>query len=154
MVDLERLAVQARRQAERGRLLAAARVLGVVVPLGLVAAAAGVSLPPCLGATALLALLTVWLRWWHGDGWAGTSLGLRLGAVPYTLGLATTCLGQSASPGWAVACGLACGVASLGVVLSSRAVTARRGWRVAAAGLMVASAASALGCFELLLAAT
>jgi hypothetical protein len=149
MVDLDRLAGRARRHAERGRLLAASRVLVVVVPIGLVAALAGVSSAPCVAGTLLLAAAAVGLRWWHVDGWVGTSLGLRLGAVPYAVGLAATCLEQSASPVWAVACAVACLLASVGVVVSARTTEAtRRGPRVVLAGLLVSGLATFLGCAE------
>lgn len=149
MVDLTRLADQARRRAERGRLRAASRILTVVLPLGLLSALVGVSSAPCVLGTAVLATSAVGLRWWHADGWVGTTLGLRLGVVPYAVGLAATCLGQSASPGWALACAAACLVASAGVVVATgRTASTRRGPRVVLSGLLISGGAAVLGCAE------
>ena len=151
MVDLTRLADQARRRAERGRLRAASRILAGVVPLGLLAALVGVSAAPCALGTVLLAAVAVGLRWWHADGWAGATLGLRLGLVPYAMGLAATCLGQPASPAWALACAAACLLASGGVVVATaRTEGARRGARVVLSGLLVSGGAGVLGCAEVI----
>ena len=151
MVDLTRLADQARLRAERGRLRAASRILAIVLPLGLLAALAGVSAAPCVLGTAVLAASAVGLRWWHADGWTGTTLGLRLGVVPYAVGLTATCLGQPSSPGWGLACVAACLVASAGVVVATgRAASARRGQRVVVSGLLVSGGAGVLGCAEVL----
>lgn len=149
MVDLTRLADQARRHAERGRLRAASRILAVVAPLGVLAALAGVSALPCFFATLFLAASAVGLRWWHADGWTGTTLGLQLGVVPYAVGLAATCLRQSSSPAWALVCGAACLLASAGVLVATRwTASTRRGPRVVGSGLWVSGAAAVLGCAE------
>jgi hypothetical protein len=151
MVDLEQLARRARWAGEAGRVRAAIRGAAAVIPLAVIAAAAGGSVKACLCLGLLLFTAAVALRWWHGDGARAASLGLWFGLLPLGASLLTVRLGGSlGGPGAFDPCGPLCLAAGLAAGAGAAYYAMRAGGRPllvrwAAAGF-IASLTAALGC--------
>jgi hypothetical protein len=154
MIDLDRLARQARRAGELGRLRRAVRGSIVVIPLAAVAAVVGRSGGACACLGALLFVASIALRWWRSETGRAAHLGLSFGLLPLAASLLTVRFGgslgrlDSFDP-----CGPLCLAAGLaaGVAAAYHAVRvggqARLGQWAAVA--VIASLTAALGCVPL-----
>jgi len=151
MVDLEALAERSRRAAEWGRLRAASRIAGLVLPLVLVACAAGVHRPVVAGIGVVLLGTCIALGWHSRAGGRAARSGLTLGAVPMATALLTVAAEGWCDPDRAVTlCGAGCLLAGLVAGFGSayyavRAAPQRPLATWAEMGL-VASLTAALGC--------
>ncbi len=153
MVDLDRLAVQARRASEWGRARMALRVSAVVAALTLVSLASGTAPGACASGGLALFAATVALRFWHQSGVEAVRIGLPLGAIPLAAGIVlqrmgVKCgsLGEFSQP--ELLCVLAGAIAGASVtVWAARGPIDRlRRWPPA---LLVASLTAMLGCLGL-----
>jgi hypothetical protein len=93
MVNLELLAARGRRAYEMGRLMTAARVALVLVPVAALAMIEHRARSGCACCAAVLLALAVWLRWRDRRGWESVETGLFAGAVPLVAGLVLGNLG-------------------------------------------------------------
>lgn len=151
MIDLDRLARQARRAGELGRVRAAVRGSAVVIPLAAGSAVVGRSVGACACLGALLFVASIALRWWRAEGGRAAHLGLSFGLLPLAASLFTVRFGGSLGRlGSFDPCGPLCLAAGLaaGVAAAYHAVRvggqARLGrWASAA---IIASLTAALGC--------
>lgn len=154
MADLEALARRARRAAEWGRLRSASRICVFVVPM--ISFAMLVS--PSRGAIAAIGLVllvaTIGLGCLSAEGARATRSGLRLGAVPMTVGLFTIAVEGWCDPDRTVTlCGAGCLLAGVfaGGATAWHAVRTQSPSRLriwVQVGL-VASLTTALGCVGL-----
>lgn len=114
MVDVKTLAGRARRTAEFGRLRSASRVAFAIVPASLLALAVSPSRGAIVGISLALLSVAIGLGWRNSEGARAARVGLKLGAVPMTVGLFTI-----AFEGWCDAdravtlCGMGCLLAGL-----------------------------------------
>lgn len=154
MVDLELLARRARRAAEWGRMRSASRVAWTVVPFTVLAALIS---PHRAAVTAIgVALLgaTITLGWLNAEGARAARSGLKLGAIPMTVGLLTIAVEGWCDPDQLVTfCGLGCLVAGLfagGAIAwyAARTQSDRR-LRVWTKVGLIACLTTALGCIGL-----
>lgn len=152
MVDLERLAQQARRNADRSRLRMASRVAVVVAGFTGVAIVAGGDVLPCLGLAAVLFVAAAGLRWWHREGVEAVQLGLAMGAVPLVAAaLLPACGVECAPPGQLAEAELVCVLAGLvaGAGLALFAERRRSRWRTWVLATVIAGLTATLGCVTL-----
>jgi hypothetical protein len=150
MVDLERLAGEARRTAERSRVRMAARVAIVLVPLVAIAILAGGEGLACGCLGCVLLVLAAGLRWRDRFGVEVVRDGLLLGLVPAAAALLLRGCGIECAPvgslgdaEWVcLAAGVIAGAGVTVFALRSRG-SRRRRWLLT---LLVASLTASLGC--------
>lgn len=154
MVDVEALARRARRAAEWGRLRSAARIALWVLPCAVLALALSPNRPAVAAIGLALLALTVWLGWRNAEGARAARAGLKLGAVPMSVGLVTIVLDRSGDPlGGLRYCGYGCLLAGLFVGGASTwyalRTQPRDRLRTCAQVGLVASLTTAIGCIGL-----
>jgi hypothetical protein len=153
MIELEKLAEQARCASEWGRTRMAMRVGVVVAALTLVSLASGTTPSICaVGGLVLLATAVV-LRWWNQIGVEAVRIGLLLGGIPLAAGIVLQLMGvECRSTGdfsqADLVCVLAGAIAGSGVTAwTARTQIGRvRRWPAA---VLVASLTATLGCLGL-----
>jgi hypothetical protein len=154
MVDLEKLAKRARRAAEWGRLRSASRVVLGIVPFTLLALVVSPNRVAVVGISLALLAVTVGFGWLNAEGGRAARSGLKLGAIPMTLGLLTIAVEGWCDPNRTVTlCGIGCLLAGVFAGGTSawyalRTQAPRRLLRLSQLGL-VASLTTALGCVGL-----
>jgi hypothetical protein len=157
MIELEKLAEQARCASEWGRARMAMRVGVVVAALTLVSLASGTAPGVCAAGGLVLFATAVALRWWNQIGVESVRIGLPLGGIPLAAGIVlqrmgVECgsLGDFSRAEWV--CVLAGAIAGVGVtVWAARGQIDRvRRWPPA---VLVASLTALLGCLGLGIAA-
>jgi len=154
MVDLEALARRARRAAELGRLRSASRVAFAIVPFTLLAVAVSPNRGAIVGIAVALLAVTVGLGWLNAEGASAARSGLKLGAIPMTVGLFTIAVEGWCDPNRAVTlCGIGCliagvfaGGASAWYAVRTQTPSRLRVWSEIG---LVASLTTAMGCVGL-----
>ena len=154
MVDLQALAKRARRAADWGRLRSASRVVVAVLPFTLLALTVSSNHAAVVGIALALLAVTVGLGWLNAEGGRAARSGLKLGAVPMTVGLFTIAVEGWCDPGRAVTvCGIGCllagvfaGGASAWYAVRTQSPSRLRVWSQIG---LVASLTTALGCVGL-----
>ena len=152
MVDLERLASDARVAAERSRIRMACRTALAVTAFAAVAIAAGGSAVPCLCLAFALFAGTALLRWWHREGTEAVRLGLVMGAVPMLAAAVLPACGvECAPPGRFSEAELICVLAGVaaGAGVAVFAGRQRGRWRMWMLATLVAGLTASLGCTTL-----
>jgi hypothetical protein len=154
MVDLDALARRTRRAAEWGRLRSAGRVALAVVPLMLLALAVSPDHAAIVGVSLALLAVTIGLGWLNAEGARAARSGLKIGAIPMTVGLFTIAVEGWCDPNRAVTlCGIGCllagvlaGAASAWYAVRTQAPGRLRTWGEIG---LVASLTTAMGCVGL-----
>jgi hypothetical protein len=154
MVDLDVLAQRARRAAEWGRLRSASRVALAVVPFTLLALAVSSNRAAIVAIAFALLAASVGLGWLNAEGARAARSGLKLGAIPMTVGLFTIAIEGWCDPGEAVTvCGIGCllagmfaGGASAWYAVRTQSPSRLRVWSEIG---LVASLTTGLGCVGL-----
>jgi len=154
MVDLEVLAKRARRAAELGRLRSASRIAVTVVPFTLLALAVSPNRVAIAGIFVALLAVTIGLGWINAEGASAARSGIKLGAIPMTVGLFTIAVEGWCDPERAVTlCGIGCllagvfaGGASAWYAVRTQSPSRLRVWSKIG---LVASLTTALGCVGL-----
>lgn len=154
MADLESLARRARRAAEWGRLRSASRIGAVVVPLTALAMLISPNRAAVAGVGVALLAAAVALGWLSAEGARAARSGLKLGAIPMTVGLFTIAVEGWCDPERAVTlCGIGClfagmfaGGASAWYAVRTQSPSRLRVWSQIG---LVASLTAALGCVGL-----
>ena len=154
MVDLAALAKRARRVAEWGRLRSASRVALAVVPFTLFALAVSPNRAAIVGISLALLAVSVGLGWSNAEGARAARSGLKLGAIPMTVGLLTIAVEGWCDPDRALTlCGMGCLLAGVfaGAASAWYAVRTQSASRLAVWSKigLVASLTTALGCVGL-----
>jgi hypothetical protein len=153
MVDLEQLALRARRTAERSRVRMACRVALVIVPLVVFASIVSRSEPVCGCIGVALFLLAAGLRWRDRSGIDAARIGVMLGLVPAIAALVLrSCGAVPAAQGMfsqtELVCVAAGAIAGIGITIAvARTRGARR--RQWIETLLVAGVTTSLGCVGL-----
>lgn len=154
MVDLEALAKRARRAAEWGRLRRASRIVVALLPFTLLALAVSPNHAAIVGIALALLAVSVGLGWLNDEGARAVRSGLRLGAIPMTVGLFTIAVEGWCDPNRAVTlCGIGCllagvfaGGATAWYAVRTQSPSRLRVWSQIG---LVASLTTALGCVGL-----
>lgn len=154
MVDLEALGRRARRAAEWGRLRSASNIAAAVLPMVLMAALISPNPGAVVPIGIALLVATITLGWWSAEGTRAARSGLKVGAIPMTVGLFTIAVEGWCDPGRAVTlCGLGCllagvlaGGASAWYAVRTESPSRLRTWGKIG---LVASLTTALGCVGL-----
>ncbi len=153
MVNVDALAEQARRVAERGRARMALRVALIVLPLACVPIAAGADVTACACLGVALLAAAVLFRWIDRGGRDAVTTGLALGAIPLLAAVGLRACGLECAQLWSVgeaevacfAAGAVAGVAA-SLLVARTSKERRRRWLIT---LAVASLTAALGCIGL-----
>jgi len=154
MVDLELLASRARRASEWGRLRAASRIAGAVLPLVFIALLVGAHRPVVGGIGVALLGSCIALGWRDAEGARAARSGVALGVVPMMASLLTVAVEGWCDPNRAVTlCGAGCLLAGMvagggGAWYAVRTAPARPLSTWAKIGA-VSSLTAALGCVGL-----
>lgn len=150
MVDLEHLAIAARRVAERSRARMALRITLPVAALTAAPLTQGGPVGPCLLVALGLLALVVYLRWRSREGVRAAWLGLTMGAIPVlALLVAPVCSAWCVSVGGMTEGELLCLLAGALAGAGVSAVAGRQRWRGWSMALVVASLTSMLACVPL-----
>jgi hypothetical protein len=149
MRDIAVLRSAARRSYETGRLLTAARVAAIVVPLtGVSAWETGALLACGLAGTSLLAL-TIGMRWWHRRGVEAVSAGLQAGVAPTLAALMVCRVAPSCPPTVALTLCATAGLISGAIVGRAAVLRSAASWQQWALVAVVAGLTAMLGCIGL-----
>jgi hypothetical protein len=140
------LRTRAKRSFESGRLLVAARVGIVVVPLGAICARATGAYARCTAVAVLLVTMAIMVRWRQWRGIRAVDAGLLTGILPMAAALVLCRF----ATGWPTraALGICAGTGFLAGMLAARSTLAvvDAEWPEWASASLVAGLTAALGC--------
>jgi hypothetical protein len=145
-MPIARLRARAKRSFESGRLLSAARVAVVVVPLGAMCARETGAYVRCAAVAVLLLTMTIVVRWRQWRGIRAVDAGLLTGIIPMAAALLlcrfATGWPAEAALGVCAGAGFAAGMLAAGSTLADLSPE----WPEWASASLVAGLTAALGC--------